>query len=148
MLFGKNKGFCKKKMPSRDKTRPAFTKERLIAQPNARRKIVAATHHHELRSPQKKRQKPVTEDEEEDGKDIQPSAIEVETVSPCIISSTVAEPLSSQSVSLFAQEVMPRELRSTKDTNDVGKNGKMASDFMIRRLSGGPLQNPEGLKKL
>ena len=44
----------------------------------------------------------------EDGEDIQHSAIEVETVSPCIISSTVAEPLSYQSVSLVAQEVIPR----------------------------------------
>ena len=133
MVFGKSKGLYKRKMPSRDKTRPAFTKERLIVQPNASRKIVAATHYHELRSPQKKRQKPVTEDDEEDGEDIQPSAIEVETVSPCIISSTFAKPLSSQSVSLVAQEVMPRELRSAKNNNKKRKNyGKNSPTFILK----------------
>ena len=97
-----------------------------------------ASHHHAPRSPQKTKQKPieiVTDDEEVVETFTQIEAAE-EVVSPSLISSAVTEPQ------------MPRELRSTKETNDVGKNGKMASDFMIRRLSGGPLQNPEGLKKL
>ena len=119
MGFGKSHGFYKPKAGGKDTKDPSFHKQRyVIPRDNqTRKKDKEPSHHHAVRSPQKKRQKPVTEDEEEDGEDIQPSAIEVETVSPCIISSTVAEPLSSQSGSLVAQEVMPRELRSAKHNN-------------------------------
>ena len=99
MGFGKKHGFYKRKLGTKDNTRPSFKKERLnVQQTNALRKIVAE-------SPQR-RQPPIT------------WPIEViETVSPCIMSSDslvavspVAEPLSSQSVSLVAQEVIPREI--------------------------------------
>ena len=62
--------FFKRKGQSRDKTRPAFTKETTIIPRNQTRK---KTHHHTPRSPQKKRQ---------------------ETVSP----STIAEPLPSDTL--------------------------------------------------
>ena len=59
MVFGtgkkKNYGFTpKKKGKTKDKLQASFFKERLIAQPNALRKIDAESHHHELRSPQKR----------------------------------------------------------------------------------------------
>ena len=57
----KKNGFSNRKLPSRDKTRPAFTKERLIVQPNALRKALRKTlqkehltHHQVPRSPQKR----------------------------------------------------------------------------------------------
>ncbi len=50
----KKNGFSNRKLGTKNKKHPSFNKERLIAQPNALRKIVAATHNHELRSPQKR----------------------------------------------------------------------------------------------
>ena len=59
MVFGtgkkKNYGFTpKKKGKTKDKLQASFFKERLIAQPNALRKIDAESHHHAVRSPQKR----------------------------------------------------------------------------------------------
>ena len=127
----KKNGFCKQKRQSRDKTRPAFTKETTIVQPNALRKALREkkerfTHHQVPRSPQR-RQPPIT------------WPIEViETVSPCIMSSDslvtvspIAEPLSS--ASLVAQEVIPRELRSAKNNNKKRKNyGKNSPTFILK----------------
>ena len=50
----KHSSFWKQKRQSRDKTRPAFSKETTIVQPNALRKRVAASHHQVPRSPQKR----------------------------------------------------------------------------------------------
>ena len=106
----KKNAFFKRKGGEKNRKSPSFNKEKLTVQPSVKRKALREkkerfTHHQVPRSPQR-RQPPIT------------WPIEViETVSPCIISSTVAEPLSSQSVSLVAQEVMPRELRSAKHNN-------------------------------
>ena len=152
MMFGKQRKniLCKKKAGDKNTKSLSYKKQKyIIPRDNQTRK--KASHHHTPRSPRKKRQETVS-----------PSTIAEPLSSVSLVAvSPVAEPLSSvslvavspiaeplSSVSLVAQELMPRELRSTKDTNDVGNNGKMASDFMIRRLSGGPLQNPEGLKKM
>ena len=50
----KSNCFCKKKGKTKDKLQASFFKERLIAQPNALRKIDAELHHHAVRSPQKR----------------------------------------------------------------------------------------------
>ena len=130
----------KRKAGDRNTKSPSFNKEKLTVQPSVKRKALRkASHHHTPRSPQKTKQKPieiVTDDEVVVETFTQIEAAE-EVVLPSIISSAVP-----------TEPQMPRELWSTKETNDVGKNGKMASDFMIRRLSGVTLQNPEGLKKL
>ena len=124
---GKRKGFSKRqKAGDKNRKSPSFNKEKLTLQPSVKRKALRGkkerfTHHQVPRSPQR-RQPPIT------------WPIEViETVSPCIISSTVAEPLSSQSVSLVAQEVMPRELRSAKNNNKKRKNyGKNSPTFILK----------------
>ena len=120
-------------------TKSLFYKKQKYIIPRDNQTRKKTSHHHTPRSLQKTKQKPieiVAVDEEVVETFTQIEAAE-EVVLPSIISSAVP-----------TEPQMPRELWSTKETNDVGKNGKMASDFMIRRLSGGPLQNPEGLKKL
>ena len=135
----KKNGFCKQKRQSRDKTRPAFTKERLnVQQTNALRKKVAESHHHTPRSPQKKRQETVSPSTiaeplfSDSLVAVSPIAEPLSSVSLVAVS-PVAEPLSSQSVSLVAQEVIPRELRSAKNNNKKRKNyGKNPPTFILK----------------
>ena len=110
----KKNGFSNRKLPSRDKTRPAFTKERLIVQPNARRKIVAVTHHHELRSPQKR------------------TRMEAAVDLPCDVSPADAEPFAEPfpvAEPLSTVELMPRELRTSK-----GASAQYVPVITARRL--------------
>ena len=122
----KKKAFFKRKRPSRDKTRPAFIKEKLIAQPNALWKIDAESHHHAVRSPQKRTR---TE-----------AAVDL----PCDVSSADAEPFafaepfpvaepSCCAEPLSTVELMPRELRSVKNNNNKRKNyGKNSPTFILK----------------
>ena len=138
MGFGKKHGLYKRKLGTKDNTRPSFKKERLnVQQTNALRKKVAESHHHTPRSPQKKRQETVSPSTiaEPLSSDslvaVSPIAEPLSSVSLVAVS-PVAEPLSSQSVSLVAQEVMPRELRSAKNNNKKRKN--YGNIYIKRRL--------------
>ena len=124
----KHSSFWKRKRPSRDKTRPAFAKERLnVQQTNALRKKVAESHHHTPRSPQKR------------------ARIEAAVDLPCDVSPADAEPFAEPfpvAEPLSTVELMPRALRSSEKT--VRKNdGKYTPSFLKRRRVAGPQQSPE-----
>ena len=101
----KKNGFRKEKRPSRDKTRPAFTKETTIIPRNQTRK---KTHHHTPRSPQKR------------------ARIEAAVDVPCDVSPADAEPFAEP---LSTVELMPRELRTSK-----GASAQYVPVITARRL--------------
>ena len=107
----KKNGFCKQKRQSRDKTRPAFTKETTIVQPNALRKKVAESHHHTPRSPQKR------------------TRMEAAVDLPCDVSPADAEPFAEPFPVAEPVELMPRELRTSK-----GASAQYVPVITARRL--------------
>ena len=105
----KNNDFCKQKRRSRDKTRPAFAKERLIAQSNALRKAFRKTlqkerltHHQVPRSPQRRSRIEAAEE-----------VVPAEEVGLPHAVSLVTEP--SSSTCLVTEELTPPQIAECKE---------------------------------
>ena len=117
MVFGKvkNNRFCKRKGQSRDKTRPAYNKERTtIPRDKSRKKDEQLSHHHLVRSPQKR------------------ARIEAAVDLPCDVSPADAEAFAepfSVAEPLSTVELMPRELRTSK-----GASAQYVPVITARRL--------------
>ena len=100
----KSYGFYERKRPSRDKTRPAYNKERtIIPHHQARKADEKLSYHHLVRSPQKRK------------------IIEAAVDLPCDVSPADAEPFAEASPvaePLSTVKLMPLELRSAKNNNN------------------------------